>query len=539
MVVFDGFPVDRMSQFPAHDATALLQNWERLDGRLEGQFVAVRVDLVEESVECITDAVGIAPLYSFQHGGNHLLSNSVEAIRTSVGLAEPDPLGVSCFLSLGWAAADRVLLRDVRALRGGHRYRLKTSGFTSRVYMSSATIAAEAHDAKSMSTPELVRDLVGLTSTALSKAAPVKCALTGGRDSRVVLALLEAAGAEHVRYHTIGSEADCDVRIARSIANVRNLSYERWAPSEFDASGDVIALIKMFVAQSDGLSSLNQIGEYGDQLTPFDRIGLKVSGLGGEIGRGGITAIRFGGTLPVVRRSSRLHTALMRRVRPAFKGLLRPEAMSVSTDYLRRFAADRRAEGWQVRDLSESFYAFDRSPRMTSAGLRRTSAVDDFFSPFCSQAFIRYCFSLSPAERYLEAPHYRIMSSLAPQLRDMEYQRPWRPQVPRLAALLASYELMRLVADRAVKPRVQLGRRSTGEPLPRGAAVDSVRWFERHIETHRDLCLSLPQSPLWEWVDRAAVESAFRADPAARGEVIEGLLRVVTLFWYFHGREAT
>jgi len=75
-----------------------------------------------------------------------LLWNSVEAIRAAVGLAATDPLGVACFLSLGWAAADRVLLRGVRALPGGHRYRLTASGLTARAYLSSvASLRREAN----------------------------------------------------------------------------------------------------------------------------------------------------------------------------------------------------------------------------------------------------------------------------------------------------------------------------------------------------------------------------------------------------------
>lgn len=542
MALFDGLPIDGQGEFAAHDAAVLLDRWQTLAGRLEGQFVALRIDFRADVVECLTDALGIAPLYMSRHKKGYLLSNSVEAIRAALRLTAPDPLGVSCFLSLGWAAGDRVLVGGVTALRGGHQYRMRTSGLSARPYLSPSTVAEEVRREKRVNTPELVGELVSLTSSATTSGLPVKSALTGGRDTRVLLALLEACGAQQVRYYTIGCDVDDDVRIARQIAAAGGLNYQVWPPSEVDATGDVLSLTKKFVSQSDGLSNLNQIGEYGDQMTPLDRVGLKVSGLGGEIGRAGVGAVRFGGTIPLVRRSTRLQTALMRRLRPSFQSLLRPEAMSLSTEYLRRFAAERRAEGWQTQDLSETFYVFDRVARWGSAGLRRTSAVDDHFSPFCSQAFIRYCFSQSPAERYLETSHYRILSALSPELRDMAYEKPWRKQQPRLATALASYELAKLLAERAAttaRIRQRLGLRYAAAATPRGVAEGSIGWFERHIEAHRDLCLSLPQSPLWDWVDRDAVETALAAGPAARRGQIDGLLRVVTLFWYFHGRDAT
>jgi hypothetical protein len=63
-----------------------------------------------------------------------------------------------------------------------------------------------------------------------------------------------------------------------------------------------------------------------------------------------------------------------------------------------------------------------------------------------------------------------------------------------------------------------------------------VTWFDSHLQEHLDVCLSVPASPLWAWIDRAGVEQAFRAEPGARARMREGLMRVLTLFWYFHAR---
>jgi hypothetical protein len=47
----------------------------------------------------------------------------------------------------------------------------------------------------------------------------------------------------------------------------------------------------------------------------------------------------------------------------------------------------------------------------------------------------------------------------------------------------------------------------------------------------------MPSSPLWDWIDRDAVEQAFAAGPGEQSGQREGLARVGTLFWYFHGRQ--
>ena len=61
-----------------------------------------------------------------------------------------------------------------------------------------------------------------------------------------------------------------------------------------------------------------------------------------------------------------------------------------------------------------------------------------------------------------------------------------------------------------------------------------MRWFSAHAAEHREVCLGTADSPLWAYVDRSALEAAFRADTP--GRMREGLIRVATLAWYFHGR---
>jgi hypothetical protein len=164
--------------------------------------------------------------------------------------------------------------------------------------------------------------------------------------------------------------------------------------------------------------------------------------------------------------------------------------------------------------------------------VRRTAATDDFFTPYCSRAFVNYCFSLRPEERYVEASHYRILSALSPKLRDLPFAKPWKPQLPGRVPLQASHDLAVELISRA--PKFNPLRRS-GPPAPPPPRY-WTRWFAAHYRDHMELCLSLPSSPLWGWLDRPAVERGFRAQGDERARVAEGLIRVATLFWYFHGR---
>jgi asparagine synthase (glutamine-hydrolysing) len=536
VVLFDGLPLDRRCRFSGHDAGVLLDRWHQLAGNLEGQFVAVRVDMEHDDLECITDSLGIAPVYLYQRDGGWLLSNSVEAIRSATGADSPDPLGVSTFLSLGWAAGDRTLVHDIEALGGGHRYRVTSNGVVGNAYLSPRTVA-HVSSRNDSTIDDVADELVNLTAAVAETSSPVSVGLTGGRDTRVLLALLRAAGVDRAEYYTIGDDDDSDVRLARNVAVELGVPYRVMEPSTTDASGDWMSLTKLFVSQSDGLSSLLQIGEYTDQLRHVDELAIKPSGLGGEIGRSGVGPVRFAGTVPLARSMPRVHRQVVRRLRPPFAQLLTAEALVTSTEYLHRFLDERREEGWPVPALSEVFYTWDRVARWGSAGFRRSSAAADLFSPFCSQAFITYSFSLSPSERYLEAAHYRLLSKLAPRLRDMPGQEEWAPQRPALAPALASRELLARLLERSIRrvPRRRASRR-VGPAAPSGVPAASMSWFEDHLAAHREVCLSPADSPLWRWVDRRSLENILAADASERAPLTEGVVRVASLFWYFHGR---
>jgi hypothetical protein len=62
--------------------------------------------------------------------------------------------------------------------------------------------------------------------------------------------------------------------------------------------------------------------------------------------------------------------------------------------------------------------------------------------------------------------------------------------------------------------------------------------LEAGIEQHRELCSSVPDSPLWDFVDKGRLDAILAGPAVARRPCAEGLCAVLTPFWYFHGRTA-
>ena len=538
-VLFDGLPVERRGRFAAHDAAVLLERWDELVHSLEGVFSAVRIDLAAETVDCLVDVGGMAKVFIVRRASGWLVSNSVEALRLMAGLSEPDPLGVSALLTMGWPA-DRSLVRGVDSLAAGHLHRLSGARHSEVPYLTPWMVAPRRNPKEHSSAHELAEAMRSTMASATEHVRPLRCPITAGRDTRVLLALLLSVGAE-ADYYTSGEPGEIDVEVARDLASRLELPYRVTSP---DTPGDPAIwrqITGRFVSQTDGLATLFGIADHLDHAPPGERLGLVVWGPGGEVARAGNIGllIPFAANGPVLRSSLSAQLAVLASKTSSAGGLVRPEATATTRAYLYAFARERQAEGWRPREVLEAYYAFERVRNWAATGVRRMSGATDLYSPFVSRDFIRFAFSLTPGERYIEAAHYGLLTALSPQIRDMPFEKEWKPQRPERASWMACAAIARAGARRAAAHlgthRLAPAAGSSPAVMPFGA-----RWFEAGRESHAEVCLSFPQSPLWEFIDRSRLESMLAATPDEALTHVEGLCAVVTAFWYFHARhEAT
>jgi asparagine synthase (glutamine-hydrolysing) len=530
---FDGLPVSRQAGLVGSDAGELARSWPSLDSRLDGQFCAVQVDLDAQTVEVLLDTLGFVPVYAAQRGNGVLLSNSAGLISSLLDLGSPDPLGVSSFMGLGWAAADRTLTQGVRWLCGGARHRVANGTITTAAHFGPAQIARPEQRAAALGVEELAQEMVALTARAVAGIERVGCALTGGRDSRVALAVLRAAG-EDPLYFTGGPEDIPDVVIARELAAWLGLRHEVVNHDPAAVERDWTEAAVRFMRQNDGLSSLIQIGDYIDLSSAGPPIGVKLGGMGGEIGRAGtgdLTAVAT--NVPLLRRSIRAQHALLALKARDESGLLTGEASEEVARYLRAFYRDRLDEGWRPMELQESFYIFQRIGRWAPTGTRRVAGTDDGFNPLCARAFLDYCLALTPAERYLEAAHYRLLGELDPALREHRFENALRPQRRLIAPLHATSRLARAAGERLAG---LLPRRSSveSEERVRPEYPFPHAWLEGRLELISEL-FDQPSSELWNMISRPRVEALMRGSEADRARLQAPLLRAATVFWHFHG----
>ena len=531
---FDGLPVERSDRFRGCDAEALGANWPTLETCLEGQFNAARVDFRSERAEVLLDTLGLVQVFVARDGDGWLISNSANLIASTLGLRAPDPLGVSSFLGLGWAAGDRTLTSGVRILCGGARHCFSSDGHVTRRHFGPETIPQR--DGEQFAAADVAESLTSLTASAVRDMDRVGCALTAGRDTRMLAALLRATG-EDALYFTGGTAEHPDVVIACEIAQGLGLRHEVVCHDPNGASRDWSNAAIQFVRQNDGLVSLKQIGDYIDLSVERPPLGVKLGGVGGEIGRcgtGQLTAIAT--NVPFLRASVRAQRKLLAMKARNDGGLMTAQSTQELGRYLDVFREQRLGEGWRPHELQEAFYTFERVGRWGASG-RRMAGTDDAFLPLCSRSFIDYCFSLAAAERYIEAPHYRLLSELSPALRDHRFESPLLPQRSWVAPLDASRKL-----TRAIRQRVQASRSgASGEDQAPAAVLPAYpfphAWLEQRLDLVRSV-FSAPSSELWSFISRPRIEALLDGPEADRARYQEALLRATTVFWHFHGPPA-
>ena len=501
VVVYDGLPL------PLYDATELLDRWGQVE--LEGVFSALRIDLAAAHAEPLLDVFGMAKLFRARRSDGFVLSNSVEAVRLLTEATEIDPVGVSSMLGFGWTAGGRTLLREIELVEGP---------VTPRSVVPRDTVSAlTAHD--------VAESLTGLARAAAG-IRPLTCGLTAGRDTRVVLALALAAELD-VDYYTSGHATDPDVVIARELAGAFGLRHRMVTPRVPEDWGGATTA---FSAQTDGLASFAIAADWVEHQGMSGPVGLNLWGPGGEIGRAGNIGltIPFGSTTPGLRSSVEVQRRILHRKVADFGGLVTHEGVATVRAYLDSFIAARLDEGWRPRELSEAYYGFERVRYWASAGVRRVSVATDLWSPFVSREFIEYCLSLTPQERSVEAPHWRILGALDPRLRDHRFEYPWRPQRPRLASAMVGRD----VARNAVRSTLRRAR-GGGPPPPRH--FDS-EWVEAGLPHLRALASSVPDSEVWRFIDRTRLEALLAGPPGPRLAAAEGICRALTVLWWLHGR---
>jgi len=515
---YDGTAVDSLGDRPVYDAKFLASAWNELPGFLDGQYSLARVGDSPPAVTLMSDFLGMRDTFYCRAEQGYVVSNSAMLLSKILGTRAFDPLGVSTCLTWGWPSGDRSLLRDVSVVPPAQIWEWRSPDpaphrrdYSPRGRLAQLTRSSPTQATVSAATTTLTR-MVGNLNRHLGD---LSCALTGGRDTRLIASMLHHAGVP-VPYVTFAPRDSAEARIASRVAGVLAVQHVIESSPAGSVADQWDDLAPKLVSQNDGMVSLWQIQTLLNRSTCVDHLPLRLHCHAGELLRATYTEPRHLVGNPS---SKGITRSLIHKLVDDHGGLLREDTLQQSRSYLHQFVKDQIEMGFQANEVPDVFQAFERTGRWAGTIIRPSLPVTENFQPFCTRHAAELAFSMNLPDRYFEKFNRGAIRLLAPQLVGVPFGK-------------LSHRYARLVKDVAgLLARVTGvgGLRTTGyQGSPQAAWIEAVR------PRLREICLDQSDSDLWTYVDRACFEqiTSHSADPLERARRAEGLLQVSTLFYY-------
>lgn len=272
------------------DASALVHWYEELDEeffvRLNGWFSGLLVDLRHGTATLFNDRYGLSRVYCYESPEGFFFASEAKSLLSVLPhLREIDEKGLAEYFSCGCVLQNRSLFRDVTLLPGGSAWTFHRDGRVEKCRYFSP----ESWERRERLTPraygERLREVFGRVAPRYLRGRErVAMSLTGGLDSRMILAWAKAEPGELPCYTFGGPYRDCaDVRIARDLARTCSQSHATLRVGEgffkefsslaeetvylTDGNMDVSGAVELYVnRRAREIAPVRLTGNYGSEI---------------------------------------------------------------------------------------------------------------------------------------------------------------------------------------------------------------------------------------------------------------------------------
>jgi asparagine synthase (glutamine-hydrolysing) len=196
--------------------------------RLNGMFAFAVWDRKTRTLYLARDRVGIKPLYWARFGGLFMFGSELKALRAHDGwVPEIDRESLRAYMRRGHVPAPYSIYQGVHKLQAGEflAYRSKHEPEISSYWDPAQIVAAAQADRLDIGETEAIDGLGALLRDAVGRQmasdVPLGALLSGGIDSSLVVALMQAQSGRPVNTFTIGfgEKRFDEAAHARSVAN--------------------------------------------------------------------------------------------------------------------------------------------------------------------------------------------------------------------------------------------------------------------------------------------------------------------------------
>ena len=362
-----------------------------------------------------TSLTRVDPVYVAELPGAVIISDRATwAAAAADRLGDHDPDLTCALLNPGFPLGVTTPFRGVRALNGATALRVVAGTLS-----TGAAPAADAESAPSTSfaSGEHIRNTgyAAAVASALTRAvaplrgigSPVELSLTGGKDSRLIVATLVAAGVP-VRAKTYGFADHPDVVVATEIARRLSIEHVVTQPAAPGQQTDLAARLRAAVLVADGmLSAFENVG----RPDPVPSPAVTAGGHGGELLRGGYAEVAAG------RRAAPLRAGeVLRRLTTKHIGLLRPGA---AAGYLAGLAPWTAALARGPLRALDDFYLVNRAGRWSAAARQAYLLRERLVQPLFDERVVRAARQAPLADRVSGQLSRDVLAHLWPSLADV------------------------------------------------------------------------------------------------------------------------
>tara|TARA_R110002110_G_scaffold415612_3_gene651873 strand:+ start:66886 stop:68808 length:1923 start_codon:yes stop_codon:yes gene_type:complete len=284
----DGHPVDTSSDTVVLREAIACWGVRKTAQALVGMFAFAVFDRQTRTLSLVRDRLGIKPLYWAHQNGAFVFGSEIKALLASDRMtATRDPDALAAYLQFAYVPAPATIYRDIQKLQPSTILTLRADQEAElETYWDIANIArAGQENPVSLADPEVANELEHLLAQAVSDRmisdVPLGAWLSGGLDSSLVVALMQANSSSKVRTFSIGFPAfDYDeADDARRIAAHLGTAHEAFQVSPRDAM-DVISAMPAHYDEPFGDSS--QIPTYILSRLTRGHVTVALSGDGGD-----------------------------------------------------------------------------------------------------------------------------------------------------------------------------------------------------------------------------------------------------------------
>lgn len=221
---------------------------------VNGRFCGALLDTRNRTINLFNDRFGLNRIYcAASSDGFHFSTTAKSLLAVLPAAREIDERGLGEFFSVGCVLQNRSLFRGITLLPPGSWWTIHPDGsvkdtryFDARVWEEQSKVSAEEY------TRQLIDVFGRIAPKYLGGDAPVGMSLTGGLDSRMILAWVRARENSLPCYTFGGPYRDCaDVTIARKLARLAKQPHTT-LPIGSDFFPEFPALAEKTVLASDG-----------------------------------------------------------------------------------------------------------------------------------------------------------------------------------------------------------------------------------------------------------------------------------------------